>query len=113
MKLLIKFRMRLLYYLKGILRKEKIFGLVMEWMSKGDLFNFVKLEKDPRSAIKISFARKITFFRDICAGMSYLSENKVHHRDLAARNVLLGLDLFENSLSICIMNTKNYSSIES
>jgi hypothetical protein len=59
--------------------------LVVEFLARGSLGVMLA-----DRSIALPIARKLSFVRDIAAGMLHLSLEKVVHKDLAARNVLVG-----------------------
>uniref|UniRef100_A0A6P7F9S2 Ephrin type-A receptor 2-like n=1 Tax=Diabrotica virgifera virgifera TaxID=50390 RepID=A0A6P7F9S2_DIAVI len=60
--------------------------LVMEFMEKGRLDQFLEGEKVPKK-------RFYNIILDIITGMEYLEQNKIIHRDLASRNIFVGLNM--------------------
>ena len=60
----------------------------IEFLEKGDLFNYLKNEEN-----KISNEQNLKWMIEICNGMNHLIENKIIHRDLATRNCLLNSSL--------------------
>ena len=107
--------------------------MVMEYLSKGDLLNFLKSLR-PKYALDIAtcqvniivyltvhtyVCRKddafevnpqmlIGFAQDIGRGMNYLSNKCFIHRDLAARNILLNEN---NACKVAILYAVNISVI--
>jgi len=59
-------------------------SLVMEFMSKGSLFNILKIQSNPFTA-----AEKKSLALDIANGLRHLHSSKVLHKDLKSSNVLL------------------------
>ena len=55
----------------------------LEWGGHGDLLQYIRL----RGALPDPEARK--FFRELCAGVEYMHENRMIHRDLKCENILL------------------------
>ncbi|KAK9876961.1 hypothetical protein WA026_015994 [Henosepilachna vigintioctopunctata] len=71
--------------LLGIVRKKDLLYLVTEFMSKGNLVDYLR----SRGRLHVTKKDQINFATDTSAGMEYLEKMHVVHRDLAARNVLI------------------------
>jgi c-src tyrosine kinase len=69
----------------GIVTSGPEVMLVTEFMSKGNLLDY--LRSRGRSVIKPETLLRFTIH--ICRGMAYLEKQSIVHRDLAARNVLI------------------------
>jgi serine/threonine protein kinase len=65
------------------LKHEKIHYLILEYMNKGDLHNYLLIKN------KLDICEIILITIQIADACEYLEENKIVHRDLAARNCLL------------------------
>jgi len=65
--------------------KDESVYLVMEFMDKGSLSDFLK---GPEIDGKLENSDLIGMALDVCAGMKYLESQNVLHRDLAVRNLL-------------------------
>jgi serine/threonine protein kinase len=74
--------------LKFIAISSNPFCIITEFLEKGDLFNYLKNEKN-----EISDEQKLKWMIEICNGMIRLVEINIIHRDLAARNCLLNSSL--------------------
>ncbi|XP_029469420.1 megakaryocyte-associated tyrosine-protein kinase [Rhinatrema bivittatum] len=62
--------------------------IVMEFMSKGSLVNFLRT----RGRSVIHTKQLLQFSLNVSEGMEYLESKKLVHRDLAARNILVAED---------------------
>lgn len=79
--------------LLGIVSIDNPAYLILEFMDKGDLKDYLKKAKT-ESAIKkeLTQSRLYRIGAEIADGMLWLSEHKYIHRDLAARNCLISKD---------------------
>ncbi|KAI1698159.1 protein tyrosine kinase domain-containing protein [Ditylenchus destructor] len=68
----------------GVAPQEEPMLILMEHCKGGSLDRYLSKHQDTPTELLVSFTK------DACRGMRYLSEKKVIHRDLAARNCLLG-----------------------
>jgi len=75
--------------LLGVVTTSNPVMMICEYMSKGNLLDFLR----SRGRGSITPKIQLGFTKDINAAMCYLEEKNFVHRDLAARNVLLGDDL--------------------
>lgn len=79
--------------LLGVVSKDNPAYLVLEFMDKGDLKEFLKNFRTQNRELKqreeISVQRFYRIAAEIADGMLWLSEHKYIHRDLAARNCLI------------------------
>ncbi|XP_032630536.1 megakaryocyte-associated tyrosine-protein kinase isoform X2 [Chelonoidis abingdonii] len=79
-----KVRHKNLVQLLGVILHNGLY-IVMEYMSKGNLVNFLRT----RGRSVLQPKQLIQFALDISQGMDYLESKKLVHRDLAARNILI------------------------
>ena len=79
--------------LLGVVSKDNPAYLVLEFMDKGDLKEFLKnfrnQNREQKQREEISLLRFYRIAAEIADGMLWLSEHKYIHRDLAARNCLI------------------------
>ncbi|XP_077698312.1 megakaryocyte-associated tyrosine-protein kinase isoform X3 [Eretmochelys imbricata] len=73
-----------LVLLLGVILHNGLY-IVMEFMSKGNLVNFLRT----RGRSVLQPKQLIQFSLDVAQGMDYLESKKLVHRDLAARNILI------------------------
>ncbi len=79
--------------LLGIVSINNPAYLVLEYMEKGDLKDYLKnARNDPEIKKELSHDRLYRIAAEIADGMLWLSEHKYIHRDLAARNCLISKD---------------------
>lgn len=67
----------------GVCLEPARYSMVMEFMSRGSLYDFLHGTQDILWSVRLAIAKNIT------VGLSYLHENKIIHRDLKSLNVLL------------------------
>ncbi|XP_038239526.1 megakaryocyte-associated tyrosine-protein kinase isoform X1 [Dermochelys coriacea] len=79
-----KVRHKNLVLLLGVILHNGLY-IVMEFMSKGNLVNFLRT----RGRSVLQPKQLIQFALDVAQGMDYLESKKLVHRDLAARNILI------------------------
>ncbi|XP_043391787.1 megakaryocyte-associated tyrosine-protein kinase isoform X4 [Chelonia mydas] len=79
-----KVRHKNLVLLLGVILHNGLY-IVMEFMSKGNLVNFLRT----RGRSVLQPKQLIQFSLDVAQGMDYLESKKLVHRDLAARNILI------------------------
>ncbi|XP_065891792.1 uncharacterized protein [Dysidea avara] len=80
--------------LHGVVTEEENMMIVLEYMPKGDLREFL-LDMKQKTSPEVHDNMKhdlLGFCRQISAGLNYLSSKHFIHRDLAARNVLVSSD---------------------
>ena len=83
----------------GACTKEDSPFIMMEWMKKGDLneyllnFDTILLGDSPPGDFDISTSMLTNMSAQIAAAMAYLSSHNFIHRDLATRNCLVGSNL--------------------
>lgn len=76
--------------LLGVISKDNPAYLILEYMDKGDLKEYLKSFRsggEPKQMITVD--RFYRMAAEIADGMLWLSEHKYIHRDLAARNCLI------------------------
>ena len=78
------------------LKNDKIHYLILEYMNKGDLHNYLLIKN------KLDICEIILIAIQIADACEYLEENKIVHRDLAARNCLLSSINCSNKLVVKI-----------
>ena len=79
--------------LLGIVSINNPAYLVLEYMEKGDLKDYLKnARNDPEIKKELTQSRLYRIAAEIADGMLWLSEHKYIHRDLAARNCLISKD---------------------
>ncbi|KAK4878187.1 hypothetical protein RN001_010693 [Aquatica leii] len=78
--------------LLGVVVKQEPMCMLFEFMSEGDLHEFLILNS-PNEGKSLSQNEFLHIATQIAQGMEYLSENHYVHRDLAARNCLVSKDL--------------------
>jgi serine/threonine protein kinase len=66
-------------------------SFVMEWMDGGDLANYIAPPPsiDKQSPRKPALHKRISLFRQVCAGLFYLHSHNIMHGDIKAENILL------------------------
>lgn len=95
--------------LLGIVRKKDLLYLVTEYMSKGNLVDYLR----SRGRLHVTQKDQINFATDTCAGMEYLEKMHVVHRDLAARNVLISENGIAKVSDFGLARVDSYASTES
>nr|XP_022920470.1 tyrosine-protein kinase transmembrane receptor Ror-like [Onthophagus taurus] len=78
--------------LLGIVVKQEPFCMLFEYMSEGDLHEFL-IANSPVQQKSLNQTQFLHISIQIAQGMEYLSDNHYVHRDLAARNCLVSNDL--------------------
>ncbi|KAK5638287.1 hypothetical protein RI129_012582 [Pyrocoelia pectoralis] len=78
--------------LLGVVVKQEPMCMLFEFMSEGDLHEFLILHS-PNEGKCLSQHQFLHIASQIAQGMEYLSDNHYVHRDLAARNCLVSKDL--------------------
>lgn len=79
--------------LLGIVSVDNPAYLILEFMDKGDLKEYLKNSRtDPEIRSLLTEARFKRIAAEIADGMLWLSQHKYIHRDLAARNCLISKD---------------------
>lgn len=79
--------------LLGIVSIDNPAYLILEFMDKGDLKEYLKNAKiDAELRAELTVSRLYRIAAEIADGMLWLSEHKYIHRDLAARNCLISKD---------------------
>jgi len=70
-----------------VLEDSKYLFLIIEYASKGELFNYLveKRKLENREALK--------FFHEIISGLEYCHKHRICHRDLKLENILLDMKL--------------------
>jgi len=87
--------------LLAVSTEEEPYGMVLEFMSNGDLNQYLRnalpaetsLDSSEKEKVYLTQEDLISISVQIAAGMQYLAEIKLVHRDLAARNCLVGDNL--------------------
>jgi len=69
----------------GVFRDDKCTYLVMEYLSKGSLRDFLK----QHNTKTLQLFNMLKMALDVCSGMAYLGEHNIIHRDLGSRNLLV------------------------
>ena len=75
--------------LLGVVSIDNPAYLILEFMAKGDLKDYLKEKK---AVEELTVPRFYRIAAEIADGMLWLSEHKYIHRDLAARNCLISSD---------------------
>ncbi len=75
----------------GVVTRGNPAYLILEYMDKGDLKDYLKNFKNDEKH-RITADRFYRIASEIADGMLWLSEHKYIHRDLAARNCLISKD---------------------
>lgn len=78
--------------LMGIVVKQEPMCMLFEYMSEGDLHEFL-INNSPNNGKSLTQFQFLHIAIQIAQGMEYLSDNHYVHRDLAARNCLVSRDL--------------------
>lgn len=76
----------------GVVLKEEPLCMLFEYMTQGDLHEFLILNS-PNEGKILNQLQFLHISVQICDGMEYLGSHHYVHRDLAARNCLVGNDL--------------------
>ena len=84
---------RLMGVCNDLQQNEGTFGLVMEYMSRGSLYDLITRGDIYRdiNGTKISVT-KLRIAKDVCEGMRFLHSCQVMHNDLKSTNVLIDQD---------------------
>lgn len=80
---------------KEVLLTETHLGVVMEYVSGGELFNYVQQHQS------FNEAQARYFFQHLISGVEYLHRMRVVHRDLKLENALVDLNGPSPQLKIC------------
>ena len=75
--------------LLGVVSIDNPAYLILEFMAKGDLKDYLK---ETKAVEQLTVPRFYRIAAEIADGMLWLSEHKYIHRDLAARNCLISSD---------------------
>lgn len=67
--------------------EDESLHIIMEYAEKGDLYRYLKKQKDKGVSISEDLIWLIAF--QICLGVGYLHSKKTVHRDLKCMNILL------------------------
>ena len=69
-----------------VLEDSKYLFLILEYASRGELFNFLVQKR------KINNKEALCFFQQIISGLEYCHKHRICHRDLKLENILLDTD---------------------
>jgi len=108
-KVMTKLKHANLVQLIGVVTQGDEIMLVTEFMSKGNLLDFLR----SRGRAVVSVGMQLQFAKDICSGMAYLEKEAVVHRDLAARNVLIAEDNSAKVADFGLAKESEYGDIDS
>ncbi|XP_068749971.1 LIM domain kinase 1-like [Montipora capricornis] len=81
----------------GILYRDKVLNLIIEYISGGTLRQILK-----DKGKELSWLQRVKFAKDIAAGMAYLHSMSVMHRDLNSRNCLVATDEGSGEMSVVV-----------
>lgn len=81
----------------GILYKDKVLNLIIEYISGGNLRQVLK-----DKGKELSWLQRVKFAKDIAAGMAYLHSMNVMHRDLNSNNCLVATDAETGEMSVVV-----------
>lgn len=69
-----------------VLEDSKYLFLIIEYASRGELFNFLAQKRE------INNREALCFFQQIISGLEYCHKHRICHRDLKLENILLDVD---------------------
>lgn len=81
-----------------IFEDDNYFYIIMEYPTKGDLFNFICNER------QLTFSETTAIFYQIVNAVDYIHSNKIAHRDIKPENLLLTDDMIIKLRNTHIIN---------